>query len=107
MMQHMARRVCALLIAAVLECLVLHTWPASAQTPTTINFWHAMSGSRGKVVEELIKKFNEANKDVQVVATFKGNYAETLTGALAAARAGAAPCSTTIGPPGSGCTLER
>ena len=39
----------------------------------------------------MVKKFNEANKDVQVVGTFKGSYAETLTGALAAARAGEAP----------------
>jgi sn-glycerol 3-phosphate transport system substrate-binding protein len=62
-----------------------------AQEPSKIKFWHAMSGSRGKVVEELVKQFNEANKDVQVVGTFKGSYAETLTGALAAARAGEAP----------------
>jgi sn-glycerol 3-phosphate transport system substrate-binding protein len=80
-----------MLVVIVLGCCTWSLRPAVAQEPIKIKFWHAMSGSRGKVVEELVNKFNAANKDVQVVATVKGSYAETLTGALAAARAGEAP----------------
>lgn len=55
--------------------------------PTEITFWHAMSGSRAEVVQEIVDRFNEANEDYQVVAEFRGSYAETLTAAIAAYRA--------------------
>jgi sn-glycerol 3-phosphate transport system substrate-binding protein len=56
-----------------------------------ITFWHAMSGSRGEVVQAIVDAFNEANDDVQINAEFKGSYAETLTAAIAAYRADEAP----------------
>ncbi|MCB9452947.1 MAG: extracellular solute-binding protein [Anaerolineaceae bacterium] len=64
---------------------------AVAQEPVQISFWHAMSGSRGDVVQGLVDSFNAANPDVQIVAEFTGSYADTLTKALAAVRAGEAP----------------
>ncbi|MBZ0277704.1 MAG: extracellular solute-binding protein [Anaerolineae bacterium] len=64
---------------------------AVAQEPLQISFWHAMSGSRGDVVQGLVDSFNAANPDVQIVAEFTGSYADTLTKALAAVRAGEAP----------------
>ncbi len=72
--------------------LTLLPGPTTAQEgPMEITFWHAMSGSRAGVVDELVNRFNEANPDVQVIAEFKGSYAETLTAAIAAYRAGEAP----------------
>ena len=66
--------------------------PVTAQDDqTTITFWHAMSGSRADVVQEIVDTFNEANPDVNVVAEFTGSYAETLTKALAAYQAGQPP----------------
>jgi len=66
--------------------------PVAAQDePTTITFWHAMSGSRADVVQQLVDGFNEANPDVQVVPEFTGSYAETVTKALAAYQAGEPP----------------
>ncbi len=65
--------------------------PAAAEEPVTITFWHAMSGSRGEVVEELVASFNERNPGIQVVAEYTGSYAETLTKALAAYKAGEPP----------------
>lgn len=55
-----------------------------------ITFWHAMSGSRGEVVDDLINTFNESNP-ATVNAEYTGSYAETLTKALAAYKAGEAP----------------
>lgn len=63
----------------------------AAEGETTISFWHAMSGSRGEVVDELVSSFNEAHPGVTVEAEYTGSYAETLTKALAAYRAGEAP----------------
>lgn len=74
----------AILVAAVA--------PVAAQDDvTTITFWHAMSGSRADVVQQIVDAFNEANPDVQVIAEFTGSYAETLTKALAAYQAGDPP----------------
>lgn len=66
--------------------------PAAAEEgPTTITFWHAMSGSRQDVVNDLVSTFNEQHPDVEVTAEYTGSYAETLTKALAAIRAGEPP----------------
>ena len=31
--------------------------------PITINWWHAMKGARGEVVETMIKAFNDSQSD--------------------------------------------
>ncbi len=60
---------------------------ASAQAATEIEFWHAMSGPLGERVDDLVKKFNDSQKDHVVKAVFKGNYDEVLNGMIAAYRA--------------------
>lgn len=76
-----------LLTAALLATFSL----VSAQDDIQISFWHAMSGSRGEVVQELVDEFNETHPGIEVVAEFSGSYADTLTKALAAVRAGEPP----------------
>jgi sn-glycerol 3-phosphate transport system substrate-binding protein len=71
-------------IAAAAFCV-----PAHAQTQ--IQWWHAMSGPLGEWVNDLAKDFNASQKDYVVVPTYKGNYGETFTAAMAAFRAGNAP----------------
>jgi sn-glycerol 3-phosphate transport system substrate-binding protein len=63
----------------------------SAQAQTEIHFWHSMGGALGDKVSELAGKFNETQKDFKVVPTYKGGYAESMTAAIAAYRAGNAP----------------
>jgi sn-glycerol 3-phosphate transport system substrate-binding protein len=55
--------------------------------PVTINWWHAMRSARGKVVDTMIKKFNESQSEYVVVGTNKGNYDEVLNAGVAAFRA--------------------
>jgi len=55
--------------------------------PTTINWWHAMKGARGKVVDNMIKAFNDSQSEYVVVGTYKGNYDETVNAGVAAYRA--------------------
>ncbi|NOX63391.1 MAG: ABC transporter substrate-binding protein [Chloroflexi bacterium] len=50
-----------------------------------------MSGSRGEVVQDLVDTFNEKFPQYKVEAEYTGSYAETLTKALAAYKAGEAP----------------
>ncbi len=62
-----------------------------AQAQTQIQWWHAMSGPLGEWVNDLAKEYNASQKDYVVVPTYKGNYGETFTAAMAAFRAGTAP----------------
>ncbi len=79
-------------LMALVAIVAVTIAPAAAQDDeTTITFWHAMSGSRADVVQEIVDTFNEANPDVNVVPEFTGSYAETLTKALAAYQAGEPP----------------
>jgi sn-glycerol 3-phosphate transport system substrate-binding protein len=79
-------RLKALVLAAALAA---STAPAHAQVE--IQWWHAMGGALGEWVNGLAKDFNDSQKAYKVVPTFKGTYDETLTGGIAAFRAGNAP----------------
>ena len=63
--------------------------PVHAQTE--IQWWHSMSGPLGEWVNDLAKQFNASQKDYKVVPTYKGQYDESMTAAIAAFRAGNAP----------------
>jgi len=65
--------------------------PAFAATPTKVVFWHSMNGALGDELAKLIARFNASQSAYEVVGIFKGGYAEALTAAIAAWRAGQAP----------------
>ena len=70
---------------------LLATLSASAQAQTEIQFWHSMTAVNGEWVNDLAKDFNASQKDYKIVPTFKGTYDESMTGAVAAFRAGNGP----------------
>lgn len=74
----------ALLLFAVL--LVTGTY-----AQTTIEFWHAMTGKNGDMVNAIAEKFNNSQKDYKVVPVYKGSYSDTMNAGIAAYRAGQAP----------------
>jgi sn-glycerol 3-phosphate transport system substrate-binding protein len=59
----------------------------AAQSPTKIEFWHAMSGALGERVDELVKKFNASQNKYIVNPVAKGNYDEVVNSMVAAYRA--------------------
>ncbi|HWV82442.1 MAG TPA: sn-glycerol-3-phosphate ABC transporter substrate-binding protein UgpB [Hyphomicrobiaceae bacterium] len=59
--------------------------PAFAQQE--IQWWHAMGGELGQKVDAIAAGFNASQKDFKIVPIYKGNYTETMTGAIAAFRA--------------------
>ena len=65
--------------------MVLTAGTASAQTE--IQWWHAMSSALGEKVEEIAAGFNASQSEYKIVPTYKGNYTETMTAAIAAFRA--------------------
>ncbi len=69
----------------IAACLI---FPASVfAEPITINWWHAMRGPRGELVDNMIGDFNASQSEYKVVGTNKGNYDETMNAGVAAFRA--------------------
>ncbi len=75
------------LLAATALALVA---PA-VQAQTEIQWWHAMGGRLGELVEETAATFNASQSDYIVRPSFRGTYAEAMNGAIAAFRAGEQP----------------
>ncbi|MBU0493682.1 MAG: ABC transporter substrate-binding protein [Chloroflexi bacterium] len=43
-----------------------------------IDFWFAMSGRNGEVIQELVTRFNESQSEVFVTATYQGSYDDAI-----------------------------
>ena len=52
-----------------------------------VDWWHAMGGLNGERVNKISADFNASQSTYEVVPSYKGNYTETLTAAVAAFRA--------------------
>ena len=63
----------------------------AAQAQTDIHWWHAMGGELGAKLDEIVAAYNASQSDYRVIPTYKGSYAETMTAAIAAFRAGEQP----------------
>jgi sn-glycerol 3-phosphate transport system substrate-binding protein len=74
--------------AAFLLALVLG--PAQAAS-TTIELWHAMDGSHGESLGEIVKRFNASQNEYVVVPVYKGSYDDTVAAATAAHLQGKGP----------------
>jgi sn-glycerol 3-phosphate transport system substrate-binding protein len=65
---------------------------AQAQTaPVQIEFWHGLTQPLGGMLEQIAADFNASQTQYKVNATFKGQYPEVMTAAIAAFRSGNAP----------------
>ena len=72
-------------------CAMALAFPAPVLAADKIQWWHAMDGRLGEKVSDIAAKFNGSQPDYEVVPVYKGNYTETMTGAIAAFRAGEQP----------------
>ena len=64
---------------------------AMEEGPVTIEFWHAMGGELGEVVDELVARFNDSQSDIVVNSTYQGTYDDTYNALLAAFETGTEP----------------
>lgn len=74
-------------LAAGLSLLAIS--PAFAVTEVT--WWHAMGGELGAKLEQIVAGYNASQTEYKVTPVYKGTYAETMTAAIAAFRAGQQP----------------
>jgi sn-glycerol 3-phosphate transport system substrate-binding protein len=75
----------------VVGLLALGTWSAAQAQAVEIQWWHSMTAVNGEWVNDLAKDFNASQTAYKIVPTYKGSYDESMTGAIAAFRAGNAP----------------
>lgn len=73
------------LSACALAAVMLFS--TNLQAKTTVNWWHAMGGELGEMLEEVAHSFNDSQNEYEVIPSFRGTYTETMTGAIAAFRA--------------------
>lgn len=57
----------------------------------TLEFWHAMGGNLGELVDELVTRFNDSQDGIVVNATYQGSYDDTYNALLAAFDSGEEP----------------
>ena len=67
------------------------TIAAANADPIELQWWHAMTSVNGDRINKIAADFNAMQSDYKVTPVFKGSYAETMTAAIAAYRAGNAP----------------
>ncbi|HRW46574.1 MAG: ABC transporter substrate-binding protein [Caldilineaceae bacterium] len=73
------------------------TEPAAAEAAApsgdaiTLEFWHAMGGNLGEVVQELVDRFNASQDGIVVNATYQGSYDDTYNALLASFESGGTP----------------
>jgi len=63
---------------------------------TEIEFWHAMGGQKGLLLEELIREFESQAEGIHINATSKGSYRGTLEVTMSAAEKGSGPAIAQI-----------
>ena len=74
-------------LLVVVAAMALAGTSSMAMAATQIQWWHAMGGANGERVDKIAADFNASQDEYEVVPTFKGSYAETMTAAIAAFRA--------------------
>ncbi|MGR3715068.1 MAG: sn-glycerol-3-phosphate ABC transporter substrate-binding protein UgpB [Shimia sp.] len=75
------------LLKALLAGAAFGMVAGAAVAETEVHWWHAMGGTNGERVEKMANDFNASQSEFKIVPTYKGNYTETMTAAVAAFRA--------------------
>jgi len=70
-----------------IAAFALAGYSVSALAATEVQWWHAMGGVNGERVNKIAEDFNATQSDYKIVPSYKGNYTETMTAAIAAFRA--------------------
>ncbi|WP_445928374.1 sn-glycerol-3-phosphate ABC transporter substrate-binding protein UgpB [Methylobacterium sp. CB376] len=65
--------------------------PVTPHAATELQLWHSLDGANGALVARIAEEFNASQSTYRVITIYKGPYAETINGGIAAYRAGVAP----------------
>ena len=88
-----------------LSTLALLSLTTAASAQTEVPFWFAMGGELAAKLEEMVADYNATQDEFVVIPAFKGTYAETMTAAIAAFRAGEQPAIVQVYEVGTGTMM--
>ena len=80
----MRRLISLVVMLGMISALVITAGPVAvppagaAQAPVKVVYWRALSGAPGTAQEELVKRFNASQREVEVEAQFQGAYPELM-----------------------------
>jgi sn-glycerol 3-phosphate transport system substrate-binding protein len=75
------------IILGTVTAFAVASYSVSALAAVEVQWWHAMGGVNGERVNKIAADFNATQSEYKVVPSYKGNYTETMTAAIAAFRA--------------------
>ena len=75
------------IILRTVTAFAVASYSVSALAAVEVQWWHAMGGVNGERVNKIAADFNATQSEYKVVPSYKGNYTETMTAAIAAFRA--------------------
>ena len=75
------------IILGTVTAFAVASYSVSALAAVEVQWWHAMGGVNGERVNKIATDFNATQSEYKVVPSYKGNYTETMTAAIAAFRA--------------------
>lgn len=70
-------------LLSVVFCMILML-AASVSAQVEVEFWHALSGDYGEVLQALVDEYNASQSDYVINAVYKGNYQDSQKALLAA-----------------------
>jgi len=79
------------LVHALGAVAVAAAFASPAHAVVEIQWWHAMGGALGELLNGVADKFNKSQTEYKVVPVYKGSYPETMAATIAAYRSGNAP----------------
>jgi sn-glycerol 3-phosphate transport system substrate-binding protein len=74
-------------IFSITAIFLAASYSVASLAATEVQWWHAMGGVNGERVNKIADDFNASQSEYKVVPSYKGNYTETMTAAIAAFRA--------------------
>ena len=69
----------AILLGGIMAASLAAPCSVSAADKTTITFWHAMGGTNGEVLQQIVDDFNASQDEIEVKAEYQGTYDDTIT----------------------------
>ena len=69
----------AILLGGIMAASLAAPCSVSAADKTTITFWHAMGGTNGEVLQQIVDDFNASQDEIEIKAEYQGTYDDTIT----------------------------
>ena len=85
------KKLLSLALALVMIMSVVMVSAHAEGEKIVLNFWHSMSGTNGNSIDHMVEAFNASQDEIEVIATYQGNYWDSIANAVLAISQGIGP----------------